>query len=141
MLIRRKTHKIDRKARTLLEDRLDQYWRDFVRERDGRCRRCMKKPRLLEAHHIVKRRAMPTRWDPINGLATCLPCHDWAEWNPDEARFWACAALGEDVYDALVTHGRGIARYSVIDLEELATAFKAGEPISRVSEMLEGVTA
>ena len=139
--MRRRNGQIEKKARALLEERLDGAWRGFVKDRDGRCRRCGKKPRILEAHHIAKRRNMPTRWEPLNGVTLCAPCHDWVEWNPDESRIWACELLGEDTYNAVVTLARGIARYKIIDLEELEAAFKAGAPISRVAEMLEGVTA
>lgn len=140
MLVKRKTGKIDRKAKTNLMDRLDQHWRDQVRERDNwKCRKCGRKKNqwTLEAHHVAARRLMPTRWELLNGLSMCkLPCHDWVTNNPDEGRTWACEVLGEDPYNAVVTLARGVARYTMEDLEELLKAFKDGQPVSRVAEML-----
>lgn len=126
-----RTGKIDRKARQRLEERLDDEWSRYVRERDVKCRECSRK--AAQAHHICKRRLMPTRWEPLNGLGVCVPCHDWAENNPDDARDWACELIGDETYDALVTYSRGVARYTMEDLQEMLEAFKRGEPVERVS--------
>ena len=101
----------------------------------------MKAPYSIEAHHIAKRRQVYARWEPLNGLSLCLPCHQWAELNPDAARVWACEELGEDTYDAVVTLARGTSGYRMHDLEDLEEAFKAGAPVSRVAEMLQEATA
>ena len=141
MPLRVKTGKVDRKARTLLEGRLDTRWSDYIKDRDAKCRKCDKRTQTLEAHHIAKRGLMPTRWEPLNGVTVCIPCHSWVSWRTDEARIWACELIGEDTYNAIVTYARGIARYTMDDLEDMLEAFKTGDPISRVAEMLEGVTA
>ncbi len=140
MPLRTKTGKIDRIAKKLLEGRLDEHWRGHIRERDNwTCRKCgkMKNRYSIEAHHIAKRRQVYARWEPLNGLSLCLPCHQWAELHPDAARVWACDELGEDTYDAVVTLARGTSGYRMHDLEDLEEAFKSGAPVSRVAEMLQ----
>lgn len=33
--------------------------------------------RILQAHHIVRRRFWGTRWEPVNRLVVCRNCHHW----------------------------------------------------------------
>ena len=132
--------RLKRRQREQVESHLDARWRDYVRERDDwRCRRCGRKKERwsLEAHHVAKRRLMPTRWEPFNGLSLCKRCHTWVEEHPSEARDWACEEMGENLYDAVATYSGEIARFSIDDLEDMLSAFRRGAPMSKVADTLE----
>lgn len=54
----------------------DKLWSKLVRERDGACRKCGKKPPYrLHAHHIMSRVNSATRYDLKNGLTLCVHHH------------------------------------------------------------------
>lgn len=130
-------------TRKTMIDRLDGHWRLHIKERDNwTCRKCgISTLVTLEAHHVAKRRLMPTRWEPLNGLTMCqFTCHYWAESHPDEAREWACDELGADTFNAVVALSNGVAHYTLDDLQELEQAFRDRAPVSRVSELLKGVS-
>ena len=131
MLTLRKTRrsKIDRKAMQRLEDELDTLAAQACKKRHNwRCARCHKQHPTggnLDAHHIVKRRVMATRWDLGNLMPLCrYTCHEHAELNPDDARDWACEWLGEEAYEALMARSRVLVRRTVEDLQALRDELK-----------------
>jgi|TARA_Y100000310_G_C20307663_1_gene634718 5-methylcytosine-specific restriction endonuclease McrA len=112
--------RIQRRERKNLEDSLDRAFSRAVRERaGGLCERCGKPSRALEAHHVVKRRILATRWDLGNGVALCPPCHWWAENYPEDAREWAHTHLGTRHYEDLLRRSRARVRRDNADLLEL----------------------
>lgn len=52
----------------------DQAWSEAVRFR-GRCDLCGNAGIDFDAHHIIGRANLFTRWDTINGACLCRPCH------------------------------------------------------------------
>lgn len=71
------------------EDVADQRVSKFVRRRDGACVMCSERaPWLLEAAHILRRRYMRVRWNPVNLLALCSSCHYGFDHEPKTGRAW-----------------------------------------------------
>lgn len=57
-------------------DKYDTKWSELVRQRDGQCRKCGRKPPyVLQAHHIRPRGRSITRYDLSNGITLCAYCH------------------------------------------------------------------
>ena len=64
----------------------DQKWREVIYMLySGRCAKC-RSTFNLSAHHMIKRRYMQYRWEPINGALLCLHCHDQAH-HPEKSQF------------------------------------------------------
>jgi len=62
---------------TAIEKRLDDLWQRAVKLRDHhRCRNCYGNG--TDAHHIIHRNNMATRWDIDNGRTLCRECHNLA---------------------------------------------------------------
>lgn len=73
-------------------------WIQACRRRDGfKCRKCGKKPRRVEVHHIWAFEAWPSmRSVPENGLTLCKKCHAWVR--TDEGRAWNEVKMSEVTY-------------------------------------------
>ncbi len=60
-------------------DVLDDLFSKFIRLRaGGKCEYCgeYSKPRGYHCHHFVGRRYLNTRYEPDNGVALCMACHN-----------------------------------------------------------------
>lgn len=54
----------------------DTIWSKLVRERDGKCLNCGKRPPYqLQAHHVMPRGRKATRFVIENGITLCAYCH------------------------------------------------------------------
>ena len=111
----RKTPLKAKKARTpaqKLTDKADALWRAKVKARDQVCQKCGYDS-TLEAHHIIKRWNLSTRWNVDNGILLCRDCHRRGPHSAhnDEAGFaeWINRILGEEQITKLlletVRHG------------------------------------
>jgi len=65
----------------------DREWSRAVAKRAGyKCEWCGQSDGKLEAHHIISRRYIATRYDLDNGIYLCFTCHMKAHQNPQEFR-------------------------------------------------------
>ena len=67
---------------------LDRIWSIVIRLMWRECCARCKSTYLCSAHHMIKRRFMITRFDPVNGILLCAECHDWAESRPLDFMAW-----------------------------------------------------
>lgn len=73
---------------TKLIDQCDGIFSKMIRERDGCCLRCGS-VKTNQAAHIASRGNMAGRWDMLNALTLCFPCHiRWAHRKPLEFVDW-----------------------------------------------------
>src|SRR3990167_3212246 len=85
---------------------IDSKWSKLVRERDGKCRRCGRKPPYaLNAHHIMPRSRSNTRYDLKNGLTLCVTCHtfgdDSVHRSPEGSKRWCIKLIGSKEWNRL----------------------------------------
>ena len=89
----------------------DAHFSDTVRTRDRHtCQRCRKvypeKSAGLHAAHIVTRRVASTRYDLLNCISLCYPCHRWFDGEVLEAGDWFCNTFGDDRKEYLLERRR-----------------------------------
>ncbi len=55
---------------------------------DGKCEYCGQypKPQGYHCHHFIGRRYLNTRYEPLNGAALCMACHNLMGDFPDESQ-------------------------------------------------------
>lgn len=71
-----------RRTKKSLRRLADKLWSECVKRRARwKCEICGKEGNL-QAHHIISRRNMATRYDLDNGIALCPACHFQAHQNP-----------------------------------------------------------
>lgn len=93
---------------TIKRDKADEVISEYIRLRDGRCRRC-EKPGYgpkgiygLQASHYYSRRHENTRFDPDNLDALCAGCHSyWEKEGKEEYKAFKIAQLGQQEFDLL----------------------------------------
>ncbi len=72
----------------------DKLWSKRVRERDGQCLYCGRKPPyVLNAHHFLRRGVKATRLMLENGITLCVHCHTFnsqfsAHQTPEAFKTW-----------------------------------------------------
>ena len=81
--------------RAKLIQKADALWRQVIRkEFENKCAvwgwqwRCAGYPNRLEAHHIIRRAAVSTRWHPLNGILLSPQMHEWAHAHHPEFIEW-----------------------------------------------------
>lgn len=95
--------KVTHKSATQHKTKLDTWAGIICKGREGGCEKCATHAPEYEAHHIVKRRFLSTRWLQSNLLKVCLDCHDFLERNPELAHQYHLEAVGEYEFDMLHT--------------------------------------
>lgn len=80
----------------------DTLWSQYIKARDGMCRRCGSQRNLLEAAHIIPRRSLSVRYDLMNGLALCAAtCHRQFDGYQFDREAFIEHAIGVDEFRAL----------------------------------------
>jgi ribosomal protein S27AE len=106
-------------SRKKIEDKLDKAWALYVRKRDKFCQLCGGSS-TLAAHHAFGRTHRATRWDVINGVALCWPCHKFrAHGDPAGFSVWFEAKVGEHQYSRLSEDHRIIIKHTDEDLQAM----------------------
>ena len=101
-----------------LTKKLDILCSELVRKR-GKCQRCGR-TQYLQAAHIFGRRYRVLRWNPLNILCLCYPCHFiFAHQNPVEFVEWVRELIGEDNYQELRKIARSNIKFSLSDMEAM----------------------
>lgn len=103
-------------TRSKLEKELDIAWSEYVRGRDKRCMFCGGSS-VLAAHHAFGRVHKATRWDVMNGVALCWPCHQFrAHGDPCGFREWFAGHVGQDQYLRLAEVHNQVVKHTPDDL-------------------------
>lgn len=86
-------------------DHADKKWSKLVRERDGKCRACGKRPPyVLQAHHVRPRGRSNTRYLLANGITLCAYCHTLGAnsvHRSDNQKAWLVKIIGLKEYNRL----------------------------------------
>lgn len=85
-------------------DPLDTLFSLYIRMRaKWKCERCGSRPdkRGLHTHHFIRRRFRAVRYDPDNGIALCLGCHQYFDENREEEKAFMVNKLGQKAIDML----------------------------------------
>ena len=88
--------------------RADAEFSRFIRDRDGKCKRCGT-TKNLTCSHFWARQHKGTRYDPKNCLAVCwMPCHKyhWEKEKQGDYRDFMLKWLGEEEYKTLEARAR-----------------------------------
>lgn len=92
---------------TIKRDAADDAFSEWIRRRDGKCMKCgrfgtgAKGITGLQASHFIKRRAEPTRFDPLNADSLCATCHHFFEEHKTEYEVWKVEKEGQHIIDML----------------------------------------
>lgn len=100
-----------------LEKELDKAWSEYVRGFGRCCQKCGSISGSISAHHAFGRRHRATRWDVMNGVGLCYPCHiHWAHRDPSGFTEWFKKHIGSDQYDRLAEAHNQIVKHTTEDL-------------------------
>ena len=108
--------------RSTLYKKLDKLVGDKIKERDEHtCQWCGKKLEKRNCHtsHVITRKNIAVRWDENNLKTLCYYCHiqKWHK-SPLEATRWFKNKFPKR-YEYLMREKNKIAKYSVLDLQEM----------------------
>ena len=109
--------------RKKLEKQLDKEWSEYVRNRDRVCQKCGGVS-SISSHHAYGRRHRATRWDVINGVGLCYPCHiHWAHRDCAGFADWFRKHVGDDNYERLAEAHNQVVKHTVEDLQNMLAFF------------------
>lgn len=122
-------------AKKLLCDKL---FSMAVRDR-GACERCGATRYLdLQCAHVISRRYLGTRWDPINAFCLCKGCHFWGGANPLEWEDFCIEKLGEETYLDIKRRARAKATPDYVRiLEQMETLVESTSGLPRPRAMID----
>jgi|JI10StandDraft_1071094.scaffolds.fasta_scaffold03359_5 hypothetical protein len=94
----------------ITRDKADNVFSQFIRLRDGKCRRCLSPVKLNDkglpvshqASHFQGRRKESTRFDEDNVDTLCGGCHSYFTANPAEHYEWQVKTKGQQTVDLIV---------------------------------------
>jgi len=105
--------------RKRLMDQADQLWRDCVKLRDKKSV-LSGKGGSLNAHHIITRSNLATRWSLDNGLTFTSGEHAfWVHKNIAESTVWIQNYLGQEKFDNLLERSHQLVKWGVPQLRAL----------------------
>jgi len=122
----KKSNKLDRKK---LIKKLDATWSLLVRQK-CMCELCGARGDIksFDAHHVVRRSYMATRWELSNGVCLCKGCHRFKVHMDTLMATRLVNRLkesrGADWYDELLMKSYQIVKYTVRDLENILCDFQ-----------------
>jgi len=106
--------------KTNLKKKIDKLYSEIIRSK-GYCERCGKSG-PLNAHHVIGRRNLATRWDLRNGICLCVGCHKFnknsAHEDPVHFIEWFKTYRPDD-YKYLLKKKNEINLYTIYELEEI----------------------
>lgn len=80
---------------------LDALFSKLTRKERPICEVC-KRRSSTQVHHYFGRRHKSVRFDDMNIVSLCFPCHRKMHEDPEFGRDWMLRKLGQDKYDNLV---------------------------------------
>ena len=85
-----------------LEKKADDLTRKLILARDKRCVICGS-TEVLQWSHLITRRKIAVRWDPLNSVIMCRSCHArHHKQGPEEYISWFLRTYGAEEYQSLV---------------------------------------
>lgn len=112
-------------SRAKLEKKLDIAWSEAVRRLTPYCKKCGANS-YISAHHAFGRRHKATRWDVMNGVSLCYPCHiHWAHRDPAGFAVWFEQVVGRDQYLRLAEAHRMVPKHTIDDLNGILKGIMA----------------
>lgn len=108
-------------SKKTLKNKLDKAWSQLVKLQAGnKCEVCGS-TETLNSHHIVGRRNLRLRWEPMNGVSLCAGCHTFRtqsfHQNPVWADVWLRENRGSDL-ELIRTTMNEIQKWSIEDMQE-----------------------
>lgn len=94
----------------------------WIRQRDGKCLRCLSVAKPLDNSHYWKRGDSGTRFDPENCVALCRDCHTiWEKQQNNEYKTFMLDRLGQERYELLEKRARSFKKRvdAVLEVMEL----------------------
>lgn len=119
-------------TRARLEKKLDTLWSLLVRRKYPACIVCGK-TEGLNAHHCIKRKAQSkgVRWLINNGVSLCWDCHfNYVHGQRADKPWWdryialLDKLIPKEEQEKIIQIGNQVNKFSILDLETLAQAFK-----------------
>jgi len=109
--------------KTRVRNRLDMKWSKIVKL-GGFCEYCKIEGVRLEAHHIIGRRNLNTRWDKENGICLCTNHHKFspifsAHETPTVFTEWLTSEWGKERLEFLKNESLKNRSYSIADYLEI----------------------
>ncbi len=109
--------------KSTVRNRLDMKWSKLIKL-GGYCEYCKKSGVRLEAHHIIGRRNLNTRWDKENGICLCTYHHKFsstfsAHETPTVFTEWLESYWGKERLEFLKNESKKNRSYSVTDYLEI----------------------
>lgn len=106
-----------------LKKKCDIEFSKLIREK-AYCERCGSRNNKLDCAHIIPRGNQTLRFDPMNALSLCYPCHlHWWHSNPLEATDWFSAKY-PNRYTYLMEHKNKLTKRTIQDYRDLLTNLK-----------------
>ena len=115
-------------------NQLDSIFSQFIRLRDSKAYgfeyfQCISCGAVLpfdhaDCGHYIKRSNMATRFDEDNCHSQCITCNRFRQGNVENFRRNLVKKIGEDKVEELERKGRGIAKFSSGDIEEMIKVYK-----------------
>lgn len=115
-------------------NKLDSVFSQYIRLRDSRIYgfeyfRCISCGAVLpfehaDCGHYVKRSNMATRFDEENCHAQCIYCNRFRQGNTENFRKNLVKKLGEEKVEELERKGRGVAKFSSGDIDDMISYYK-----------------
>ena len=107
-----------------LKKKLDIVFKQFIRQRDGRCLRCGATTNLQASHTIPVSHGNRLRYDEKNLITLCYHCHlNWWHKNPIESGLWFKSKFPEEyAYLESVKHEHK--KFTIEELETLISTYK-----------------
>lgn len=88
--------------RRALVFKCDDRFRAIIIERAGlRCEECGATNVALECAHVIARRHLRVRWNPLNAVCLCVTCHLNFTMRPDAWTEWCRGRLGSETFMTL----------------------------------------
>jgi hypothetical protein len=122
----KKSNRVEKKKpdRKKLIKKLDETWSLLVRQK-CMCELCGARGDIksFDAHHVVRRSHLATRWDVGNGACACKGCHRFKihmdTMQASRLVTLLKASRGKDWYENLLYNSYKIVKYSVQDLTNI----------------------
>lgn len=102
--------------------RLDYNWANIVKERANNCCEICGSNKSINAHHVISRRILRTRWDLRNGIALCSSHHFFGNFSAHSNPIWFLnwfKLYRPDDYKYLESVKNEIISYSLEDYQEI----------------------
>jgi len=78
----------------------------------------------MHCGHLISRRKMAVRFDPLNTYAQCASCNFLHNYSPEKMTLKVIQRIGHEEYEALCKRAEETRQYKVYELLEIAEKYK-----------------